>query len=334
MGSTLYYLHGDHLGSTALTTTGSGTGVSQTYCAYGKTRSGTTCASGNSLATDRQFTGQQYDVTGLHYYNARYFDDHIGQFVSPDSMVPDPTTLIDYNRFAYARANPLKYNDPSGHCIWDGCILELIVAGAIVGAIANGGGNAGVQIATNWESDRPVLENLTNVNMTEVGIAAGYGGIGGGLAPVTGGTSALLLNAGLGAAQEVTTDMIVDGKSFSEAVDGETLLAAGLGAAGSKIQGAIPNEFSYVSKSAIDGEVFDSLGAATGIDALAYGGEEFMRSTTFAQLPVTQLKYIGKARFVMGAGIGNVPIPDPLRCLFTDCSTESSDNAVEGDNIE
>ena len=58
-GSTLYYLHGDHLGSTALTTTGSGTGVSQTYCAYGKTRSGATCASGNSLATDRQFTGQQ-----------------------------------------------------------------------------------------------------------------------------------------------------------------------------------------------------------------------------------------------------------------------------------
>ena len=32
-GSTLYYLHGDHLGSTALTTTGSGVGTSQTYCA-------------------------------------------------------------------------------------------------------------------------------------------------------------------------------------------------------------------------------------------------------------------------------------------------------------
>ncbi|MCB9148618.1 MAG: RHS repeat-associated core domain-containing protein [Caldilineaceae bacterium] len=121
-GSTLYYLHGDHLGSTALTTTGSGAGVSQTYCAYGKTRSGTTCASGNSLTTDRQFTGQMYDVTGLHYYNARYYDDHIGQFVSPDSMVPDPATLIDYNRFAYARANPLKYNDPSGHCSADGSV--------------------------------------------------------------------------------------------------------------------------------------------------------------------------------------------------------------------
>ena len=114
-GSTLYYLHGDHLGSTALTTTGSGTGVSQTYCAYGKKRSGATCASGNALATDRQFTGQKYDVTGLHYYNARYFDDHIGQFVSPDSVVPDPATLIDYNRFAYATDNPLNMSDPDGH---------------------------------------------------------------------------------------------------------------------------------------------------------------------------------------------------------------------------
>ncbi|MCB9148605.1 MAG: RHS repeat-associated core domain-containing protein [Caldilineaceae bacterium] len=114
-GSTLYYLHADHLGSTALTTTGSGAGVSQTYCAYGKTRSGTTCASGNSLATDRQFTGQKVDVTGLHYYNARYYDDHIGQFVSPDTIVPDGINLFDWNRYMYVRGRPLNANDPSGH---------------------------------------------------------------------------------------------------------------------------------------------------------------------------------------------------------------------------
>ncbi|MCB0141243.1 MAG: RHS repeat-associated core domain-containing protein, partial [Caldilineaceae bacterium] len=76
---------------------------------------GATCASGNSLATDRQFTGQKYDVTGLHYYNARYFDDHIGQFVSPDSMVPDGTNLFDWNRYMYVRGRPLNANDPSGH---------------------------------------------------------------------------------------------------------------------------------------------------------------------------------------------------------------------------
>jgi len=30
--------------------------------------------------------------------------------------VPDAGLVVDYNRFAYARGNPLKYTDPSGHC--------------------------------------------------------------------------------------------------------------------------------------------------------------------------------------------------------------------------
>ena len=33
----------------------------------------------------------------------------------------DPQML---NRYAYARNNPLKYTDPSGHCVWDLCIVE------------------------------------------------------------------------------------------------------------------------------------------------------------------------------------------------------------------
>ncbi|MEZ4713489.1 MAG: hypothetical protein R3A44_40250 [Caldilineaceae bacterium] len=79
-GSTLYYLHADHLGGTALTTTGSGPGTSQAYCAYGKRRYDTTCGSSNGLPTDRHFTGQLYDDTGLHYYAARY---SVGEFVEP-----------------------------------------------------------------------------------------------------------------------------------------------------------------------------------------------------------------------------------------------------------
>jgi hypothetical protein len=30
--------------------------------------------------------------------------------------VPDPANIWDYNRFAYARLNPMKFNDPTGHC--------------------------------------------------------------------------------------------------------------------------------------------------------------------------------------------------------------------------
>ena len=109
-GSTLYHLHGDHLGSTSLTTLSSTSVASRAYYAYGAERS----ASGD-LKTDRTFTGQKSDASGLLYYNARYYDPTLGTFISPDSLVPNPARVVDYNRFLYARGNPLKYSDPSGH---------------------------------------------------------------------------------------------------------------------------------------------------------------------------------------------------------------------------
>ena len=45
-------------------------------------------------------------------------DSALGRFISPDSIVPDPTAASSYNRFAYVTNNPLRYNDPSGHCKW------------------------------------------------------------------------------------------------------------------------------------------------------------------------------------------------------------------------
>ena len=49
------------------------------------------------------------------YYNARHYDPTLGTFVSPDSMVPGAGQVINYNRFLYARGNPLKFSDPSGY---------------------------------------------------------------------------------------------------------------------------------------------------------------------------------------------------------------------------
>ncbi len=40
----------------------------------------------------------------------------LGQLISPDTLVPDATSLLDYNRYGYARGNPMKFSDPSGHC--------------------------------------------------------------------------------------------------------------------------------------------------------------------------------------------------------------------------
>ena len=53
------------------------------YYPYGSTRSG-------SVPTDKKFTGQRLDGTGLYFYNARYYDPAIGRFISADPVVPNP----------------------------------------------------------------------------------------------------------------------------------------------------------------------------------------------------------------------------------------------------
>ena len=112
----LTYLHNDHLGSTVLTTNASGNSQgAKGYLAYGRDRTG------NELATENRFTGQKGDGTGLQYFNARYYDPQLGTFISPDTLVPDPTNVFDYNRYMYTRGNPLRYNDPTGHTIDDNC---------------------------------------------------------------------------------------------------------------------------------------------------------------------------------------------------------------------
>jgi hypothetical protein len=41
------------------------------------------------------------------------------QFNQPDTLIPELYNSLDWNRFSYARYNPVKYSDPSGHSIWD-----------------------------------------------------------------------------------------------------------------------------------------------------------------------------------------------------------------------
>jgi RHS repeat-associated protein len=40
------------------------------------------------LPTQRTFTGQYSDATGLMYFNARYYSQTLGRFVSADTLVP------------------------------------------------------------------------------------------------------------------------------------------------------------------------------------------------------------------------------------------------------
>lgn len=67
-GDDLKYMHQDHLSSISVMTDESGDSLGVIkYLPFGETRSG-------SVSTDKQFTGQELDGTGLYYYGASYYD--------------------------------------------------------------------------------------------------------------------------------------------------------------------------------------------------------------------------------------------------------------------
>jgi RHS repeat-associated protein len=84
-------------------------GTAVKYLPFGETRASVT------VPTDKLFTGQRLDGTGLYYYNARYYDPTIGRFISPDTVIPNLANPQCFNRYSYCLNNPLKYTDPSGH---------------------------------------------------------------------------------------------------------------------------------------------------------------------------------------------------------------------------
>jgi RHS repeat-associated protein len=132
----MYYVHPDHLGSLMIITDAAGT-VKQkcSFDAWGKR---TFVTKDPSLIFDRGFTGHEHlDEFGLINMNGRMYDPIVGRFLSPDPFVPDMTYSQDFNRYSYARNNPLKYTDP------DGEFIHLII-GAIIGGTIN--------LAANWKN--------------------------------------------------------------------------------------------------------------------------------------------------------------------------------------
>jgi RHS repeat-associated protein len=105
--STVRYYHADILDSTRAVTDQNGALAEPIYYApYGESPTG---------GTKYRYTGQERDETGLYFYGARYYNPVLGRFITADPIVQslyDPQSL---NRYAYARNNPVRFNDPTGY---------------------------------------------------------------------------------------------------------------------------------------------------------------------------------------------------------------------------
>ncbi|MBE7528220.1 MAG: hypothetical protein HS099_00605 [Ardenticatenaceae bacterium] len=105
----IYHLYNDHLGSLSSIGTSTSNLVNGSRTYY-KPFGGYRGTAPTQTITDRDFTGQRENMElGLLYYNARFYAPYINRFVSADSIVPDPANPQSYNRYSYARNNPMTH---------------------------------------------------------------------------------------------------------------------------------------------------------------------------------------------------------------------------------
>jgi len=107
----------------------------QLYAPYGSSRF---TAGTPTNYTNKGYTGQYNDfVSGLDYYNARYYAPVSGVFLSADTVQGNDSGM---NPYAYAGGNPITKNDPTGHDIepWIPPWMPWVVAPFIVNPVATG----------------------------------------------------------------------------------------------------------------------------------------------------------------------------------------------------
>src|SRR5437667_2080353 len=205
VGSTVSYLHGDHLGSIRFVSSSTGAQVfSGNYVPYGP-------QDGAAGAPDEfLFAGKIYDgSTGFYYFGGRFYDPAMGRFITQDSSPGVREDPQSFDRYAYARDNPLKIVDPNGHDWWSGLanavtsfasavtnawnslpppVQTVIVVAAVTavvvatggaaapailaGAAIMGGVNAGISVASNVIQSQPIDVNNA-LNSFNTGFALG-----------------------------------------------------------------------------------------------------------------------------------------------------------------
>ncbi len=80
-------------------------------CRYEYDAFGNTVSAEENVTNRYGFVGEMHDgITGQYYLRARYYVPEIGRFTQADTYHGDGLNL-----YVYARNNPVKYVDPSGH---------------------------------------------------------------------------------------------------------------------------------------------------------------------------------------------------------------------------
>jgi RHS repeat-associated protein len=167
------YFHPDHLGSTSVVTTATGTQEqSLAYYPFGGTRANT-----GTLNVPYKYTDKELDETGLYFYGARYYDATLGRFVSADSIIPDPTNPQDLNRYSYVRNNPLRYIDETGHgpnvcsspdCDTDACCWGIEFLGWLFGSSDPSAGSPSSPITPSSASG--LVSSTDPIRVREIGV--------------------------------------------------------------------------------------------------------------------------------------------------------------------
>jgi RHS repeat-associated protein len=85
------------------------------------------------MPTKYTYTGQYSNMSdfGLMFYNARWYDPALGRFAQADSIIPQQQGVQAWDRYAYVNNNPVRYTDPSGHCIFCDMLLGVAIPYAL-----------------------------------------------------------------------------------------------------------------------------------------------------------------------------------------------------------
>ncbi|TEB06806.1 tRNA3(Ser)-specific nuclease WapA precursor [Pelotomaculum schinkii] len=221
-GTTSYYLYNAHGDVVQLTNSSGAVTKTYTYDAFGNEK--------NPDPNDPnafRYCGEYFDKeTGTYYLRGRYYNPAIGRFISADSYLGKDNDPLSLNLYTYCANDPVNYNDPSGHFVFNALAAGI---GAAIGGIFN---TAFSVIGDLWTGDLQWNNwNSWQSHGREYGGAFITGAIGGAAAGLTGGLSLLAgvgINAGAWGIGSIAGGYVATG-AFSWGQAGWSALGGGIG---------------------------------------------------------------------------------------------------------